>query len=143
MSRRTLSYPDAGNAAVGIRSISQGGTGQSSAQAVAADLDVIRVQDKGSNNGIASLDINGKIPKQQFDVNDVALTAIYGPKIVSVNSTTFYQITNFDSFTDYELSCEKGQVFLEDDRIHYVAPSILGAAGFMINGRKFDVQVTA
>jgi hypothetical protein len=121
-----------------VLSINEGGT--------SATIDTIAVQNLGGihrsvinqPNGVAGLDILGTLP---LDLIDADAISIQGPLLLNADQTAIYTITNYDTFTNYNISVVYGSVSRIDNVISYTAPAANGIAGFKINDRVFNIAI--
>lgn len=139
--RRHIS-PNVGSTIVNIIPVEQGGTNTDNASSALALFDGIPANTINQPGGVLGLDANGKILIENLPISNISTIAVEGPSSVVKGSVTEYAINNFDAFTTYTVSAIIGTVALMDEKIVYTAPSALGTAGFVLNGRSFNIAVT-
>jgi hypothetical protein len=126
---------------VSVYGIQSGGTGQSH-QATALDaLDGVPSSQIGTPSGLVPLDENNKIPETYIDKDKFPVGNIVGPETAVVNQTMEYTITNYDSFTEYVVSAQRGTVTRISDKLIYKAPTSGGPDTLIINDRQIGLSV--
>lgn len=123
--------------------ITDGGTSASTAPGALTSLGGLSNTKIGQPNGIAPLDTNAQIPVQFLPPADVNSVSVSGPKQLNVSGVGEYQITDFDFYQLYTLSCSTGTVSRVHDVITYTAPANGGNHGFTLNGVNYVVVVIA
>lgn len=138
---RTLHNPSAGTTIVGILKPHEGGSGQVTGSTALNAMTAIAIAAKNQATGVAGLDKDGRVSASVISPELFSTVSINGPKSVNKGSDTVYTIRNYDSFSEYAISSTLGTVSVVDDLITYSAPSVVGEAGFFVNGREFKIQV--
>lgn len=138
---RTLHNPSAGTTIVGILKPHEGGSGQVTGSTALNAMAAIALAAKNQATGVAGLDKDGRVSASVISPELFSTVSINGPKSVNKGSDTVYTIRNYDSFSEYAISSTLGTVSAVDDLITYSAPSVVGEAGFFVNGREFKIQV--
>ena len=121
--------------------ISEGGTGGASVAEAIANLGAIPLDRLNQPGGPLGLDSNGKLT---IDTSAISLSsgpAVNGPLSVEVASVTNYQITNFHANTIYSVTAIGGSVVQNGETIIYTAPGNPGSAGFVVNGKSYEIDV--
>jgi hypothetical protein len=132
---RLLISPSTGDTIVSTLNAYEGGTGVVTGNAVKTALNAIDISTINQPNGLAGLDNDGRIPSSALPEQAVMEIAVIGPNTVFVGSTNIYTISNYDMFTQYDVSAITGTVSRVKDVITYNAPSTVMIGGFVINGR--------
>lgn len=133
-------FPGGATPPVGL---GDGGTGAVTAAGARANLDSIPTALAGMALGPIRLDSEGKVDPVMLGLRTMSQPSVDGPASVAYGTTAIYQITNYDSFTSYDIKAIAGTVVLNDDKIHYTAPNISEGqtvGGFTINGRDYTVR---
>jgi hypothetical protein len=134
--------PSAGSTVVDKLKTYEGGTGQTTAAAALAALGAVPLASVDQPNGVAGLDANKKLSAAVLPLDNLSTVSVQGPSTVIKASVTAYTLTNYDAFSTYALSAISGSVVRNGDTILYTAPSTAQAGGFIVNGRRIDVDVT-
>lgn len=135
--------PSAGSTIVDKLKIYEGGTGDTRTSTIRSNLQLVPNIGVNAANGVAGLDTDGKLLVSVFGDDGASPISLVGPKSVAVSTTSVYQMTNFDLFTEYKLEpIGEGKVSRQGNLISYVAPATPGIAGFKINGRECEVTIT-
>jgi hypothetical protein len=137
---RVLASPIYGAVRSYVTGISGGGTGATSASGALTSLGVLAKSLKNAINGYVALNPNSKVPAEFLNVTAV-LPTVVGATSSVINQTTTHVITNYDIGTNYTLSAVSGNVSRTGDTITYVAPSVNGNGGFVLNGTTFAITV--
>ena len=121
--------------------INKGGTGAKSPSDAVSNFGGISLSSIGDSKGLCPIDSNNKII-----LNYIPSPTNSGPTISGLNSlvignTGFYEITNYDNFTTYNLSAISGSVSRSTNIISYTAPTTTGISGFIINGRTVSISI--
>lgn len=127
----------------GIAPTEKGGTGASDAFQAVQNLGGIHVSQLDVPNGYAITNENNQLPDKYFggEGSSFGLTTLNGPLQLVPDQVVQYTITNYDSYSEYEVAADVGEVSIEDDVITYVAPTATGDAGFTVNGRQVTIPV--
>lgn len=139
---RNLTGPSAGSTLVGVLGINGGGTGRSIADQAAVAINAIPYAQRNVAGGVAALDKFGKMNAANIPAEFFSLINVRGLTSVMKGTSNTYVITNFDTFTNYEVTTTVGTVTSLLDTIVYTAPLNTGDAGFSVNGQFFRVAVT-
>lgn len=125
---------------VGVKSISEGGTGATSKEAAAVNLGAVASADLNKAYGFLGMDANGLIPSARIRaLNDVT---IKGPTSLRGGEVGTYVITNYNVLRAYVVTAESGSVTQVGDTITWTAPATpTSRDGFTINGRYVPVVV--
>jgi hypothetical protein len=149
-----------------VITVPQGGTGVTVAESVPGVFNAFVGSDLNTANGPIGLDGNGKIPVQYFptgaggvliyDNNGFVpnsaispssgvgvFTGITGPSSVVVGETVTYTITNYDSFTNYNVTVSGGSVSVSGNLIAFTAPNTTGTVTLTLNGKTSSIPVIA
>jgi hypothetical protein len=124
-------------------SMDKGGIGGNTVEEAVFNLSVVQQKEINQPNGVAGLDLNGKIPVSILPSGlgfkeDVPLT---GPVDVHVNDTVTYTIGMFSSFDEYVVSASAGSVSRTGDTITYVAPATPATVTLTVNDTEVTVNV--
>lgn len=119
----------------------EGGTGQTTAAAALAALGGIPLTAINQPLGIVGLDGNKKIPADALPVDLISVIGVQGAADIVKGTSSVFKITNFDAFNTYEVLAIGGNAVIVGDTIVYTAPLTLGAGGFTLNGRTYNLQV--
>lgn len=139
---RSLNSPDAGRTITGTLMPYQGGTGKTTPSEALAALNGVPASSINQPNGIAGLDGSGKLPTSQLPVDNLSVVSLQGPLAIISGAVAQFQITNFDAFTNYDISVSGGSFFVSDDVLNFTAPKVDGFYQITINGRVFGVSVS-
>ena len=123
-----------------IMPINKGGTGADNVTDAINNLRLIERTRMAQPNGLATLDVNRKVPKEQLPPLESPLFTIEGPLQVYVNVPYTYTITNHDVFTNYIVTSETGTITHTGSTIVYT-PTQIGPGGFTVNGRFLSIMV--
>lgn len=137
---REQHMPNHGKNVSSVMTILQGGHGGTTAAEARTNLQVFGTAEVDVANGIASLK-GGKVLPTVVDTSLLSLPGIYGPTSVRVGSETLFNISNYDSFTKYTASAQKGSVALTDKGLMYYAPGAAVADVITFEGRQFPITV--
>lgn len=140
----TLYDPTPDSPATKIWQPSEGGTGGNTPETATIGLGGIPKNRLGIPGGIASKDESNRIPVDQIPKKYLKIAdsvSVEGPSELLKNTTSAYKITNFDSFTTYQVSAIKGLVALNGDEVLYTAPNGSGDGGFIINDSEYKVRI--
>lgn len=130
------------NEPVPVLPVELGGTGSRTAEGALANFGAVSRIEINRQDGPISL-LNGIIPLEKMPDSVLSkLLAIDGPRILSINTEGTYQITNYNSFTNYVISCENGSIRRTDDEIIYTAPASPGLGIFHVNNKKYQITIT-
>lgn len=140
---RYLSSPTRGEHNPVVRPVEYGGTGATTPAQAAINLGAILASSVGQPNGPVPLDSAGKITFAIEQGSILSGINIFGPKTIPVSSTRKYIVTDHNVNMTYSVSATKGTVVMVGDVIHYTSPATTGPAGFVLNGRRFDITVQA
>lgn len=140
---RTLISPSTAQTIVGVLQPNVGALGTTTVAAVKTALDTIETASIDQPNGVASLDMLGRIPNSLIPENAIPEIAVSGPASIVVGLTATYTITNYDMFTTYDVSAVAGSVTRVKDVITYVAPLSVVTGGFVLNGKTFSPVIKA
>lgn len=127
--------------------INQGGTNASNIPDAVTNLGAVPRSMIGQPNGLVPIDSNGKIPLSYFSENIVlgaTVSTVDGPVAVSKSSVSDYTITNFDSFTAYNITGVKGTISNFNNvtgTFKFTANNEDTYGGFNINGVMYSVQI--
>jgi hypothetical protein len=121
-----------------VLSINEGGTNATTDISAVQNLGGLHRSVINQPGGVAGLDILGTLPLDLIDADSIS---IQGPILLNANQTATYIITNYDTFTNYNISVVYGNVSRIDNVISYTAPAVNGIAGFKINDRMFDIAI--
>jgi hypothetical protein len=138
---RNNTSPSGGSTIVDKLKVYEGGTGVTDAASARTQLGVVAASDLNQPNGIAKLGTDGLLPASLIPDDGAAPIGVQGPASVVVGTVAQYTITNYDIFTNYQLTAISGTVLQIGQNIAYSAPATAGAGGFVINGRTVNVTV--
>jgi len=145
---RTLSDPRYGLISDAILPIEYGGTGASTPEQAAINLDMIPTSQLGQPNGVAKSDAQAKLPLELLMDYVDNVVMIDGPTTVSGSIQTSYSITNYDYQKTYHLSVIGLGSVVQDDNdgsiIKYTPPpsATVDGDGFIINGKKYFFTIS-
>lgn len=124
--------------------IALGGTDSMTIEQASKKFNFVRQSKVGQPNGYAKLTSNALLPVELLPVDSVSQNKISVglSQEALAGRTNKYKITNFDSFTNYAISCTVGEVTLVGDDITYRLPVGATSGGFTINGEYFALAVT-
>lgn len=94
-----------------------------------------------STDPVAFSDPAGRVPAACVSGDLLNPPTVLGPLYVEKGSITLFEVTNFDSFTSYQLSTSAGTVRLIENQIELVAPNAATTVVVSVNGRSFTVVV--
>lgn len=125
--------------------ITNGGTSATTAPLALSNLGGIVDSETNVPDGVVKLDATGHIPIGLIDPSVLREISVKGPIQMKMNSTKTFQITDFDSFIDVDITTDlgSGTAVLNNDIITYTAPSSIGTYGFYRNGKLFPIDVTS
>lgn len=145
---RTLSDPKFGLISPTVIPIEYGGTGASTAEQAAINLDMIPTSALGQPSGVAKSDAQAKLPLDLLlDFAD-SVVMIDGPKTVLGSIQTTYTITNFDYQKTYLVRPVGLGTVIQDSEtpahILYTPPpsESQDGDGFIINGKKYIFTIS-
>ena len=123
--------------------ITKGGTGASQASLAASNLELITSNILNTDGSAISLNASGKIPGAKLanpgtGLNTANLDGNFTPVI---NTTYQYEITDYDSFKTYAISCSAGTLVQNGNLLTYTTPGSVGVQTITINGRVFTLNV--
>lgn len=127
----------------GVLQEHNGGTGNSSLDFLYNQYKAVFRSKINKATGAISLDGNANIVDSSLTSAMVATISVSGPKVININTTHQYKITNHDYMTEYSVTATEGTVALVGDTITYTAPSTGGDFGFKVNERNVAVKVLA
>ncbi len=127
----------------GVLQEHNGGTGNSSLDFLYNQYKAVFRSKINKATGAISLDGNANIVDSSLTSAMVATISVSGPKVININTTHQYTITNHDYMTEYSVTATEGTVALVGDTITYTAPSTGGDFGFKVNERNVAVKVLA
>lgn len=122
--------------------INKGGTGASDKDTAIKNLGGINLDMMNKPNGFAGLSIKGFLDPAVIPpgVTYGVPLNIYGPELVELNTTAKFEITNYDSFTDYNVTFNGVTGYREDEFI-YVTATKRGSASIEVNGSFFPINI--
>ena len=120
-----------------------GGTGVATQREAAEVLNAISRENVNKPGGVVGLNERGLIDPKFVpgEIGGGLEVNIEGPMEVQLNDVIILKITNFDSFTDYEITKNKVEVTLEDDTLLVEGLEEGPDAWVAINGSKFPINV--
>lgn len=121
--------------------VAKGGTGATTPSAAALNLGGIDIDQLNQPNGVAMVGPDGKLFAESIPSSAGGGATVLGASQLSVNQSSTYEITNFDSNTVYTVIAVKGVATLNGNTITYVAGPTAGTGGFSINGKSFAVSL--
>lgn len=125
--------------------IELGGTAGKNAAEALANLKLVSTASKDQANGPVALDATGKVDAAKLPV--IAGTNkvnVKGTFFVVVNESLTFQITDYDSFKNYNVTASAGTVSQNGDTINYTAPGTVQTVTLTVAGRaiQFNVQTS-
>lgn len=138
---RSISSPNFGETIVDKIKPSEGGLGTGSAIDALVALNAVPAILRDQAGGVAGLDADMKISTAVLPLDNVSVDGVEGPISVVKGSANTYVINNYDAFTTYALTAIGGSVSRSEELISYIAPTALGASGFVLNGRAISILV--
>jgi hypothetical protein len=121
--------------------INKGGTGATTQTAALNNLNGLSRSMIDKPNGLLGLNELGYVKG-----NSIVAPMINGPTSMANDAISIYTITNFDSFTDYQITASGGTVssISPTGTFKYIGDSTTTgvAQGFTINGKKVDVALS-
>ena len=123
--------------------ISSGGTSSMSVPSAQQKLGYVKASSLGVGGGVAKSNNSGKlnIALISGDINLEVVNSIGPSNIAYGGANNTFIITNYDSFSSYEVSATNGTVSISEDTIVYTPVNENGAGGFTVNGELFSIQV--
>lgn len=137
-----ISNQSRGDKLVGVFEIGEGGHGKQLARDGLLALGGLAAIDIGNPNNCIPLNADGLIDKSYFGDLKVIETGLDGPTTVARGAVAVYALTTFDSYVDYVVSAERGNVELKGKMLYYRAPLAIGTDVITIDTRTFEIQVT-
>lgn len=122
----------------GIVPIGKGGTGKGNIPEFADSLNGIKFNQRNAANGVAGLNIHTKLDKELFDIKSISIN---GNDTIQVNSVATYNIVNYSSFNEYDISVSSGSFTVAGGVISYTAPSQPETVIMTVNGRQFVLNI--
>ena len=124
--------------------IALGGTDSMTLEQASKKLNFVKQSKVGQASGYAKLTAKALLPIELLPLDSVTQNKISVglTQEALAGRTNMYKITNFDSFTNYSISCTVGEVSLVGDDITYRLPVGATSGGFTINGEYFALAVT-
>jgi hypothetical protein len=124
--------------------VNKGGTGAQNVYDAAINLGGINLTKLDVANGIAKADSSGLLPSSILPDATVYGPTLGGSTQLSINQTTTFKITNYDSNTSYTISASGGAVISRvDDTITYTAPGVIGNYTITVSGKVFNLYIGA
>ena len=129
-----------------LYSTPEGGTGATTLEQAALNLNILRTSDIGVSQGkVPLLDSQGRLPAiltQSIVVGSQQNLGINGPLNVYVNTTeNEFIITDYDNRDTYNISVNSGSVSRDSETILYDAPSSPGQAILTVNGKTYTITI--
>lgn len=121
--------------------VAKGGTGATTPSAAVLNLGGVDIDQLNQPNGVAMVGPDGKLFAESIPSSAGGGATVLGASQLSVNQSSTYEITNFDSNTVYTVVAVKGVAVLNGSTITYVAGPTAGTGGFSINGKSFAVSL--
>jgi hypothetical protein len=127
----------------GMVGVNEGGTGVSDPKNIGGALGFVERNSIGQPGGPIPIDNDGKINARYLTEIPATGTEVEGPATLLAGEVGQYKITNFDSWTLYEVEAMGGEAILQGDMVIYRAPDepMIGS-GFKLNGELKPVAVT-
>ena len=127
--------------------IGEGGTGATNLAQAAQNLNLLLYTDVGNGPGQVPL-LNAQSllsaqltqPVQQ---NSSQSSGLSGPSSGYVGQTLTFLITDYDSFSIYDISVSAGSFVRNADTITYTAPASAGAYTLTVNSKTYDIIIGA
>lgn len=140
---RISKFPGSFPVDTSIRTIDKGGTGAGTKIDALNNLGLVPSISVGLPNGPIRLNNNGYIPDEVLPANIISnFNNLSGPTSAIISTQTTYTITDYDSFTNYQLSSGNGTVSRSAETITYTPSNTPGSDTIVVNGRVFNVLVT-
>jgi hypothetical protein len=124
--------------------IELGGTAGKNPTEALSNLRLVSVASKDQANGPVALDATGKVDAAKLPV--IAGTNkvnVKGTFFVVVNESLQFQITDYDSFKNYNVTASAGTVSQSGDTISYTAPGTAQTVTLTVAGRAIQFNVQA
>ena len=123
--------------------ISSGGTSSMSVPSAQQKLGYVKASSLGVSGGVAKSNNSGKlnIALISGDIDLEVVNSIGPSNIAYGGANNTFIITNYDSFSSYEVSTTNGTVSISEDTIVYTPVNENGVGGFTVNGELFSIQV--
>ena len=137
---RTLDSPRAGIVTRPL-SINEGGTGATDETSAVSSLGLISQDAVDQPGGIAGLNQDGRLDLNTIPDSFIATVSLKGTPEVTRGGTVALAITNYDRFTNYQLSALNGSVSRIKDQIFFTASNIAGIGSVFVNGKRFDIEI--
>lgn len=133
---RKLTSPTFGQVGRTPLPIHCGGTSAKDAETALTNLSGVK-----STDPVAFSDAAGRVPAAYVSGDLFNPPTVLSSLYVEKGSTTLFEVTNFDSFTNYHLSVSAGAVRLVGNQIELVAPNTATTVVVSINSLSFTVVV--
>lgn len=129
-----------------IASVNQGGLGGVTKEASLQNINALPLSELVANNpnGAILLGADGKLTDFTMDSKSFVVPAnLNGPTEAPINSQINYEITNYNEFSTYTVSVNKGSFIRTKGNIVIQTPNELGTMELTINNRKIIIQLYA
>ena len=128
-----------------VLQIKQGGTSGATNEQALRNLGAIAVEEINTANGIAGYEFGtGRVPESILP--DIAggnnTPTIEGPRSLTLGESAILKITNFDSFTNYQVTYQGFTGERDGDTILVTATNYGDDGGVVVNGSVFGINVT-
>lgn len=126
-----------------VLQVESGGTGVNTKEKALEVLNAVDASVVNKPNGVLGLNEDGFIGIEQFpaDFGGAAAVNIFGPKEVQINNSIILEITNFDSFTNYDLKAYKVEVQQENELLLVTGKRFGNDAWISVNGSVYPINV--
>ena len=123
--------------------IKLGGTGVAVTSEAANALGAVGIASKAIPDGVASLNSHSYVPAEQLPfIPGQETPGIDGTHTVYAHNPTLFDITNFDTATQYDIAATHGAVSIVGDKLRYVPLDTPGTDVVTINKKIFGVVIT-
>lgn len=142
--RRKLYFPTSGLPSGYKVKLENGGTNADNAPEALTNLNGIPLTSLGSANGLAQLSVASKIKPEQIGPSIFANmpATLEGPVSLQAGSLGLFVITNYDEFTNYDVTATNGSISISGSVISYTAPDNSVTGDFVVNSANYQVAIT-
>jgi len=121
--------------------ITEGGTNASNERDAIINLGGIATLDIDKPLGVASLSATGEIPASNFPTIQDSPPSLIGPKYIPINTEVTYEITNYNTETNYAISALNCVVSRVDEIVTIKGVGPVGVTNIDINGVLYPIEV--
>lgn len=121
----------------------KGGTGATNIEKAVSNLGGIYSPRLDTASYVPKLTEDGKINVLHLPSFVSIGPMLIGPVVLYTTQITSYEISNFDSMSEYKVSVSDGVCVKREDRLSFLAPSTPGMVSLTLNGRTVQIEVRA